>query len=158
MIHLDATTCSKLQKVLQRDADFLASLQLMDYSILLAIETVKGSSISTQNTQERDDNRPFKRKFCLSEMAGDHDFNVENVQHIYHLGIIDYLQLWNLSKTTERVVKSLFNRQNYHTISAVSPKEYSERFNRFMKTHVIKMSSHWSFQREFINTIIESVE
>lgn len=55
-------------------------------------------------------------------------------KHIYHVGIIDYLQDYSLTKKLENFTK----RQFYgNMISAVPPKDYALRFLRFMKSNVI---------------------
>lgn len=45
---------------------------------------------------------------------------------VYILGIIDYLETWNVKKKGERWYKSIFNRSD--TISSQSPNFYSQRF------------------------------
>jgi hypothetical protein len=56
--------------------------------------------------------------------------------YLYHLGIIDYLQDFNLNKKGENAFKSLIDDGTQ--ISAVYPKPYAERFFRFMQQYVIK--------------------
>lgn len=56
--------------------------------------------------------------------------------YLYHLGIIDYLQDFNLNKKGENAFKGLIDDATQ--ISAVHPKPYAERFFRFMQNSVIK--------------------
>ena len=56
--------------------------------------------------------------------------------YLYHLGIIDYLQDFNLNKKGENAFKGLIDDATQ--ISAVHPKAYAERFFKFMQETVIK--------------------
>ena len=55
--------------------------------------------------------------------------------YLYHLGIIDYLQDFNLNKKGENAFKGLIDDATQ--ISAVHPKAYAERFFKFMQETVI---------------------
>jgi len=57
-------------------------------------------------------------------------------RYIYHIGIIDYLQDYNVDKKIENFLKYTILR-NGSGISAVPPPKYGERFLRFMRDHVI---------------------
>ena len=56
--------------------------------------------------------------------------------YLYHLGIIDYLQDFNLSKQGENKFKGLISDPTM--ISAVHPKPYAERFFKFMQESVVR--------------------
>jgi hypothetical protein len=47
----------------------------------------------------------------------------------YHMGIIDILQRWTISKRFEHYAKSWARCLNAHGISAVPPAEYARRFS-----------------------------
>ena len=47
---------------------------------------------------------------------------------IYHIGIIDYLQEWNLNKKIEQLLKVTFRGAKKKLLSAVEPSFYRERF------------------------------
>ena len=47
----------------------------------------------------------------------------------YHLGIIDYLQAWDLQKKGEQWWKNLLGKKD---ISAQEPKKYQQRFISFI--------------------------
>ena len=53
---------------------------------------------------------------------------------VYYLGIIDILCLWDTRKQLEHFFKSI--RYDSHGISAVAPKEYAERFCKFISKHI----------------------
>jgi len=59
----------------------------------------------------------------------------EDGKFLYHIGIIDYLQDFNIEKQGENFYKSIVSDGNM--ISAVPPKHYCERFFTFMQTQVI---------------------
>jgi hypothetical protein len=42
----------------------------------------------------------------------------------YHISVIDYLQLWNLNKKTERFLKTVFLGKKGDELSAVEPVFY----------------------------------
>ena len=94
----------------------------MDYSLLLVIEWAKvGCSVSENrnlisNTRTYPDGRVYRQNF--------------------HVGVIDFLQDWNLDKKVERFSKhALFylKGKRKSDISAIPPKEYKLRFNNFIK-------------------------
>ena len=70
---------------------------------------------------------------CFQER---HTYMSDDGMYLYHLGIIDYLQDFNLSKKGENAFKGLIDDGTQ--ISAVHPKPYAERFFRFMQETVIK--------------------
>ena len=53
---------------------------------------------------------------------------------IYHVGIIDFLQVWNKKKKLERIYKQKFKGADSNKVSAVPPRQYSKRFVDFMRT------------------------
>jgi len=55
--------------------------------------------------------------------------------YLYHLGIIDYLQEFNVLKKLENFAKGY--KEDKHKISSVPADEYGERFFSFMKKYVI---------------------
>jgi 1-phosphatidylinositol-4-phosphate 5-kinase len=99
--------------VVRNDVEFLKSLNIMDYSMLLLIET-KG-----------------ERKI-------DQGQHVYVGKDIYHIAIIDYLQLWNVAKMSERFYKEKIKKCDGAMLSAIKPEEYSERFLAFMNQHLFK--------------------
>ncbi len=79
--------------------------------------------------------------------------------YLYHLGIIDYLQDFNLNKKGENAFKGMIDDATQ--ISAVHPKAYAERFYNFMQESVIKNQRYASQNpKELIisNTIAEMAQ
>ncbi len=135
----------------------------MDYSLLLAIEenpnyrrhaatTIRKlsrasssdgaqrdksgsvSRVDSHNSQDlsQDENILPHQRFKSSR----HMFLSSNLQYIYHISIIDYLQDYNLDKKFENFAKTIL-RGRKAEISAVPPKRYSKRYIDFMENEVI---------------------
>ena len=67
-------------------------------------------------------------------MANEPEISRNHIKYedkVYHVGIIDYLQAWNLSKKLENKLKG--SKQD---ISAVEPVMYSNRFRKYAQNHV----------------------
>lgn len=64
-----------------------------------------------------------------------HCFMSVDGRFMYHVSIIDYLQLYNFDKWGENRLKSIY--KDGEMISAVEPKKYSHRFFKFMMKNVI---------------------
>lgn len=79
---------------------FLREKGLLDYSLLLVIEQIRGPK------------KEFNRNIYYSS----------NGKEAYHMGIIDFLQDWNFTKIVENTVKGI--KVNSETLSAVNPRKY----------------------------------
>ena len=90
------------------DSSFLKDHGIMDYSLLLVIESLKSREMSTRRNTICSETHPVA----------------------YHLGIIDFLQEWNFDKKLERAYKAL--KGNPNDISAMEPNGYQERFCIFL--------------------------
>lgn len=55
---------------------------------------------------------------------------------VYHIAIIDYLQLWDCSKKGERFLKTNLLGKDGPTLSAIEPRQYAARFKRFCEENV----------------------
>jgi hypothetical protein len=77
--------------VIKKDVEFMKSLGLLDYSLLLAVEKVnfnKGLAILNVSLYDNDSNK----------MIGKHRFYSECGKYVYHLSLIDYLTRFNFQK------------------------------------------------------------
>lgn len=83
----------------------------MDYSLLLVAERLPNASQGSKGLSQRYN---YGRNSYLS-----HDR-----REAYHFGIIDYLQLWNMSKKGEAWIKHHLKGKNKNFISAVPPDLY----------------------------------
>lgn len=148
----------KIMSMIQKDVPLLKSGNIMDYSLLLAIEenpdyrkhahTVRTLSkrsssggISAKNSSDGTPKSPLtdvdylespRKKFDKSR----HMYLSSNLQYVYHLAIIDYLQDYNWDKKMEHFAKSIW-RGRKSEISAVPPERYAKRYISFMEDQVI---------------------
>ena len=81
----------------------------------------------------------------VDELRTRNSFISEDGRYIYHIGIIDYLQSYNMNKKGENFLKSRISDGKY--ISAVEPVWYCERFFEFMRKEVIVNQNHLNLQR-----------
>jgi hypothetical protein len=139
----------------------------MDYSLLLAIESQASEipKLETKMEQIMRERSQFKSKGRLAEKLNEphdpfavarpisptfrdfaHSFkrkvNPLLTDKIVHVGIIDYLQTWNLSKKVENYAKT--HKFSKTDISAVEPSRYRKRFVSFMSSHVFRQTEEIS--------------
>jgi len=70
-------------------------------------------------------------------------FKSQNKKYIYIMGIIDYLQKFNVSKFLENKYKSILYGDEIRYVSAVDPTIYSERMFDFAKDFIfVTNTSH----------------
>mmetsp|Transcript_48141 Transcript_48141/g.111494 ORF Transcript_48141/g.111494 Transcript_48141/m.111494 type:complete len:370 (+) Transcript_48141:114-1223(+) len=111
---------SKFLHCVKRDTEWLASQQLMDYSLLVAIkEGPAGSSASGGSGPSALGHRPMLRKGPNGEIA-------------LHVSIIDFLQKWTAGKRVAGCIK--FMETNKATIP---PAAYAERFRRHFEQRAL---------------------
>jgi len=116
---------------LERDVEILLNNNLMDYSILFAVERnplSSGGSSTEISEQELE-------KMRLEFDGNRHKFLSIDGKYIYHVGIIDYLQDFNLEKQFESKLKLFINKSGAQ-ISAIDPKPYATRYLKFMRDKV----------------------
>jgi len=145
---------------IQADCNFLQSIGVMDYSLLLGIHWREKAVDAKQGGG---DHRVPSPKFSKSDLlrrtgsllqvkrekthtsvfqeddGGWCSFEVNkdgplSGNQIYFMGIIDYLQYYNTRKRAETFVKSF--QYNYKEISAVGPQLYASRFCNFIASIV----------------------
>jgi len=95
-----------------RDTLFLKNLNLIDYSLLVV--RVNWS------------NPPRDQHFWGQYMRIPSKLNQNE---FYHIGIIDYLQTWDLQKKGEQWWKKIIGKKD---ISAQEPKKYQQRYMNFI--------------------------
>jgi len=116
---------------LSADCEFLKSRRIMDYSLFLGVNT-SGTTSANQKIAVgvggRD--RSVFRSDNLGIAAADNrNLPIANGP-VYFLGIIDMLQPYNIKKTIEHHLKSIFD--DPYEISCVDPDTYSSRFQSFV--------------------------
>lgn len=114
---------------LERDSKFLASHNVMDYSLLLGISYNEDDSDILVSKNKKDD---FYSAFHESD-GGTIGYNHElQRQEIYFFGIIDILQRYNGRKKLEHLFKSM--AYSSYRISIVQPSYYAKRFLKFLNS------------------------
>ncbi|RLV89840.1 Phosphatidylinositol 4-phosphate 5-kinase its3 [Spathaspora sp. JA1] len=145
-------------KQLESDVNFLKKVNVMDYSLLMGIHYVNQGNKHDINlsifdpksydksvlikTNPRDIERedlpndvyPGRSKYVFyGHDGGIRATNEDNqpLSEIYYMGIIDCLTGYRSKKKLETFFRTMWNSRSI--ISAVPPKEYGERFIRFIK-------------------------
>ncbi len=118
---------------LNRDLEILRELFVMDYSLLLIV--VNFPSQDNENYQKIID--LFGDIRCCRRI-----FKSENSKYLYIIGIIDYLQKFNVAKFLENKYKSLLYGDEIRYVSAVDPTIYSERMFDFSKNFIFVSASN----------------
>ena len=136
VMDLNCDQSTKLVKIAEADSDFLCKHGLMDYSLLLVIETkcyTDDSEITSRSSEASTrisrSSEGGTRSSGANSMIGSETFNPHMVskvkkggsKQIYHMGIIDYLQVWDSSKKIERLAKTVTKPSIYNKLSAVPP-------------------------------------
>ena len=113
----------RLQRVIAADADFLASKQLMDYSLLLGIAGASADGTAPQGA-------------LLRGAEGE----------VYYLGLIDILETWRARWHVQNLVLRFFFRYvvcmqwyNPDGITAIPPGEYAARFQEFTRDQLLRL-------------------
>lgn len=115
-----------------KDMEFLKDLQLLDYSVLLGIETLESDETpGLVDSNNDEDDYKFKDSIYESRFLDSterHQFYSRCGQYRYHIAIIDYLTDFNYKKRIESMYKLYIKRKGGMGISAVPPKYYGPRF------------------------------
>ena len=118
-----------IKETLKDDLTMLREVNIMDYSLLLLIIHYPEEYDSEYNNilnimkEERYSKRVFKSK---------------NGKYLYCIGIIDYLQKFNMSKFLENKYKRIFiSGEKSKGVSAVDPIMYADRMKLFVANHIL---------------------
>mmetsp|Transcript_22174 Transcript_22174/g.29654 ORF Transcript_22174/g.29654 Transcript_22174/m.29654 type:complete len:316 (+) Transcript_22174:1519-2466(+) len=147
----------KLRDVIRCDVAFLRSEGLMDYSLLLGIETLEVRPPSTRHVHSIGEEAPKTASKPSDQLLNDNtqinatldsvsqvDADGErrtnigklmsqshcfaNGKRLYHIAIIDYLQGWNCAKKAERFLKNTIMGRDGDKMSVIEPNAYAARF------------------------------
>ena len=116
--------------VVQKDADFLQSLGLLDYSLMLYVidkTLCTHQEKNGNNSGERENSSNKYKLSCFESMKDD---------VYYRVGIIDYLTEYGIKKKLEVFFKKLLALNPNRNISAQQPKFYAERFVDYVKNMI----------------------
>lgn len=120
LLSIENENKNKLNEIIKKDSEFLQKHKIMDYSLLLVAENLDPS------------------EYVLADLSVTRNQVISKCKsELYHIGIIDYLQDWNVQKRGESFLKSYFLCKRKSQLSAVEPKQYGKRFKDFMREHVL---------------------
>ena len=88
---------------------------------------VQHSPTARREVTDREALNKYLKKKGLSEddeIFTRHMYMSRDGDYIYHVSIIDYMQLWNFDKKSEQFAKKWFLGKDGKQISAVEPKYY----------------------------------
>jgi 1-phosphatidylinositol-4-phosphate 5-kinase len=139
---LGKKTSDKLANQLRKDADFLASIQALDYSLLVGIHN------QSFKVKRKPPNRRGRHRCSHSDghvpfhQADDGGMTVEVVEGpaVYFLGIIDILKEWNFRSRCEYWAKVYILCQSKRGISVQNPDYYSWRFQKKIADEIVQRS------------------
>uniref|UniRef100_K3WGV7 PIPK domain-containing protein n=1 Tax=Globisporangium ultimum (strain ATCC 200006 / CBS 805.95 / DAOM BR144) TaxID=431595 RepID=K3WGV7_GLOUD len=134
-IRIDPSQAHKIYDQIHKDSDFLCSQGIMDYSLLMGVQSseymVDASDLLPQrSTMGKQDENLFTQ--VATSVSG---------PSLYHFGIIDFLQQWTFEKKMERFYKCFFKRKDPDGVSAMPPKPYKFRFQQKM-SRIFALNSH----------------
>lgn len=130
-INIPQAEIRQINRAIMQDSKFLAHLKIMDYSLLLGIEskfTVQMSELSSIRTAGRTASISSMVSSVELKRFKRHRFTSSDGTLTYHISIIDFLQLWNLNKKSEQFAKTTFLRAEKAKLSAIEPQAYMKRF------------------------------
>ncbi|CAM9168712.1 unnamed protein product [Chrysoparadoxa australica] len=128
-INLGRREKTRLLRALEEDARLLSGLGLMDYSLLAGLQQPQRGGFSrfirsALRAKDRDKGRNgWRWGYYRGKRQGE----------VWHMGVIDVLQAYNLKKELETLAKGVIHDK--HSISAVPPPEYADRFLGFIDAH-----------------------
>jgi len=109
---------------IEKDSKFLRAQNIMDYSLLLGLH-FHNEDVYGDERKETRGSSMWSRGIISSDG-----------KTVYHMGIIDILQLYNFNKKAERLAKSYLLWKDKNGISAVPPLAYSKRFINAIESFV----------------------
>jgi hypothetical protein len=113
---------SRLNEQIRDDAEFLLSLGVMDYSLLVGICKANDRIVANASGE-------------LSMAKGWLDRSGRQEQHVFQMGIIDYLQKWTPKKVAAHWIKKT-TLGCFHEIDTEPPEVYCKRFHKYLKCKI----------------------
>lgn len=118
----------RISRGMKDDSRFLAEVDIMDYSLLLAIQTTTMLDRCLAPLRRLS---PSSHLLARPLRSAPPSLSSE----CYYIGIIDILQEYNTKKITETAFKTLMQGPQL-TLSSVEPMTYRDRFEKFMNASV----------------------
>lgn len=119
-------------EMLQRDADYLASHKLMDYSLMVGIR---------DDPSEPELFRPGRDSYVFAQPLRDPDSGPAVIGSVYLMGIVNVLTKYDLKKSAAHTAKTTFKKGGKSKtdelsggggITTVNPEHYRDRFVKFI--------------------------
>ncbi|CAD8084208.1 unnamed protein product [Paramecium sonneborni] len=132
-INISSEFSTVIYEQLEIDTLFLKSLGFMDYSLCLILVDWL-SFYKSQLIDEIQDEELINKIINQKITRLQHCYpSLIQKGFYYHIGIIDYLQKYNLQKITEKYAKKFMKLDSNLDTSSQNPYEYRKRFLIFMK-------------------------
>ena len=139
---LNKQQSASIYQQLDQDTQFLCSVNIMDYSLLLGVYYTKVhrrryKSVIHINSQQQLLDIQDKNDDNNNNLINLNDYSIYDSVYVegpgrYCIGIIDMLQKWDLNKRAERFIKGLRGK-DINGVSCVPPQQYQTRFMDKMK-------------------------
>jgi hypothetical protein len=130
-----------LLEVVDLDADFLASCNIIDYSLLIG--EIKLSAEGKEGIEEL-------REVCRNLPDFGTSVYIDNNDKAYLIGIIDPLTGFTLAKSAEYHFKRL---KHGLTASCVPPRLYAERFKDFIRNEVFEEGMFLKIKKQLLKKL-----
>ncbi|EEY57873.1 phosphatidylinositol-4-phosphate-5-kinase (Pi-PIPKD5) [Phytophthora infestans T30-4] len=128
-IRIDPATAHRIYDQIHKDSDFLCSQGIMDYSLLMGIQSSE-YFVDTSQLQAR---RGVLFTQPATSVAG---------PSLYHFGIIDFLQQWyDVGEEDGALLQTFFKRKDPEASLRLPPKPYKFRFQQKM-SRIFALSTH----------------
>lgn len=127
MVNFTKNDIETLNNNLTKDLKMLREVYVMDYSLLMiVIKLPPKNSIEYNNLLDLQGKIQFRNRLFVSE----------DKSYAYILGIIDFLQKFNIKKFFENKYLSILYGEEIKYASAVDPMIYSDRIFDFAKDYI----------------------
>ncbi|KAJ8602173.1 hypothetical protein CTAYLR_003540 [Chrysophaeum taylorii] len=126
-LHIDPRDAALLLAQLDRDSRFLASQNIMDYSLLIGVDDLPRPPLCCTDNNRNSTSSSSSSSFLVQAEACRYDATFGGPS-AYTLAIIDLLQEWNWAKKLERAYKIIFRCRPPLGLSAIDPVRYQRRF------------------------------
>lgn len=139
-IQLPKAVARKLMTQLENDANFLYSVGVMDYSLLVGVHNTHydvrgGDSLSNSSNSSASNASQLLAAAGSTSVTFSGDVISKRLEvsrvvgpDTYIMGIIDFQQKWNLNKKMERFFKVQIKGEDSYGLSAIAPDIYRDRF------------------------------
>jgi 1-phosphatidylinositol-4-phosphate 5-kinase len=121
-INFDNKSRIIISEIIDFDIELLRNCNIMDYSFFVTVA----------------ENKQFELNRSL---VNNRQYYSSDSKYIYFIGIIDYLTRFDKMKQIENAFKTFMNQKSKHTISAVNPVYYADRFYSFITKEVLNIKT-----------------